>query len=96
LGTIFLAAWMVAVIVLALSNENVIGLILGLPRAFAPLFALAWLTALSAIALCVGVVLAWARGHFQIALRVYYTLLAAAALALTAWFAGHGMLTIWL
>ncbi len=93
LSAIFFAAWLVAVVALALSNENVIGLVLGLPRGLAPLFALTWLASLSAIALCIGVALAWARGTWQAGLRVYYTVLAAAAAALTAWFATHGMLT---
>lgn len=96
LGAIFLAVWVVAVIVLALSNENVIGLILGLPNALSPLFVLPLLTVLGALALTASVVLAWARGYFQVALRVYYTMLAVAALALTAWFVAHGMLTVWL
>lgn len=94
-GAIFLAGWVVAVIALALSNENVIGLAMGMSRSMSFLFVLPPVTLVSALALCAGVVLVWLRGFWDLALRVYYTILAVSALGLTAWFVAHGMLTVW-
>lgn len=90
----FFGVLFILVLYVALSNDNTIGLILGAPRSFTFVFALPLLFVLSAFGLCVAVVAAWLRGSWQIAARVYYTMLAVAALGLTAWFWMNGVLTI--
>ncbi len=91
-SALFFLAWLIALVILALRNENVIGLALGAPNALAPLFALPLLVAVSALALSFGVGAGWARGNWTRAQRVYYSSLAVAALSMTAWFAWHGLL----
>ncbi len=92
----FLAVWLIAVVVITLTNNNIVGLVLGAPNALVPLFVLPILSAVGAVLLCIGVAAAWLRGIWQMSTRVYYTVLAAAAIALTSWFAVNGALTMFL
>lgn len=93
-GSAFLLVWIILVLVQAFSNEHTIVLLLGAPRSHLPLYFIPLLTALSALALCAAVIAAWLRGNYTLALRVYYTMLAGAAVALALWFAASGMLTV--
>lgn len=93
-GAAFFVALFVLVLVIALSNENTIGLVLGTPRNLAFVFVLPLLAALSALGLLVAVVRAWRRASWAIVPRLYYTLLALTACGLTVWLAANGMLTI--
>jgi pimeloyl-ACP methyl ester carboxylesterase len=88
----FLGLWFLLLVVLSVVNSETIGLVLGIPRMFAPLFAVPPLFAICALGLAAAVGLAWIHQSWGIVRRVYYTAVAAAALGLTAWFLANDLL----
>jgi hypothetical protein len=93
---IFFSGVLALVFIAALQNDNVIGLVLGAPRAWSALYWLPFLFSLCAVTFTVAVVLAWRGGNWEMWRRVYFSILAGAALVLVGWFAWNGVLLAFL
>ncbi len=92
LAPAFFVIVFVLVLVMALQNENIVGLLVGAPRVWTSIYILPFVFALGAVAYTLGIVVAWQRGYWSVWLRAYFSLLAFAALALSAWFAWTGLM----
>lgn len=88
----FFLSVLVLLIVAALQNENTIGLALGAPRAWWVIYLIPPSFSLCAILFTLAIVLAWRRGNWIVPQRVYYSMLAVAAMGMVVWFAWHGLL----
>lgn len=82
------------VLVVALQNENVAGLVLGAPRGWAAVYVLPLVLTVCAIGLTLAVMRAWQRGNWGTWRRVYYAALAVVSLGLVVWLGLNGALTI--
>lgn len=91
-GVIFFVIVFALLIASALQNENTMGLLVGAPRAWLLAYMLPLLFTVGALVSAVLIVLAWQRGNWGIARRVYYSILAVAALGLVAWFVWNDLL----
>lgn len=89
--TFFIAVFVLLVLA-ALQNENTIGFIVGAPRAWLAFYILPLLFGVCASVFTFAIVRAWQRKNWGIARRVYYSILAAAAVALAAWFVWSDLL----
>lgn len=96
LASLMAAAFFVIVFVLvlvaSLRNENSIDLLLGAPLAWSPVYWLPLLFTVCALLFTVATAFGWQRRNWENWRRVYFTLLAIAALALVVWFAANGVL----
>jgi hypothetical protein len=91
LSLLFLAG-----LALLIFSSDLSTLLVGVPKAAAPLFVVPPLLLLLAAAMAVVTVILWVKGYWSAWRRVYYTLLALAALALVGVLVQWEMLTVFL
>lgn len=90
----FFAIALFAVLIFAtLNNAATVALMLGTPRPAALLYLLPLAVLALTILLVIAMVMVWRRKDWDIWRRVYYTVVALAAVGLTVWFAANDMLT---
>ncbi len=92
LALVFFGAIFVLLIIVALQNENTMGLVVGAPRQWFILYTLPFLYSVCAILFTAAIVLSWLRGNWGILQRVYFSVLAVTALGLVAWFVWNQVL----
>lgn len=88
----FFSTLFVLLIVVALRNENTITMVVGAPREWLLLYLMPLIYAVCALVIAVAVALAWRRSNWGIWRRVYFSVLAVAAVGLVVWFAWNGVL----
>lgn len=100
LSSVIAVAFFLIVFVLligvVLKNENKIALVLGAPREWFGVYLLPLLFAACAMGLAITVARAWGRREWGTGQRVYYAMLALAAVALVVWFGANGLLVAFL
>ncbi len=94
LSLLFLLGIVALIVVEGFVNENEILLLLGVPRVWKPLFALPWLAAALATGIVVFALLSWRGRYWSIWKRLYYSLLALAAVSLVVVFFNWGVLEV--
>lgn len=92
IASFFLLVVFLLVIIVALQNQETIGLVVGAPRAWLAVYMMPIAFTVAALGFIAAVVLAWLRRDWGIARRIYYTVLAVAAVMLVAWFGTNGLL----
>jgi hypothetical protein len=80
------------VIIVALQNADPIGLVVGAPGAWFVVYLMPLVYAVAALGFTAAIVLAWTRGNWGMARRIYFSGLAVAALALVVWFGVNDLL----
>jgi hypothetical protein len=92
LAPAFFVIVFVLVLVVTLQNENIVGLLVGAPRAWMSVYVLPFAFTVGALLYTLGVIVAWQRGFWGTLRRAYFSALALAVLGIAAWFAWHELL----
>ncbi|HEY84961.1 MAG TPA: alpha/beta fold hydrolase [Chloroflexi bacterium] len=92
LSSLFLLGIVALIIVEGFINENEIQLLLGVPRVWGPLFALPLLVAGLSAGVVIFALLSWKGRYWSIWKRLYYSLLALAAISLVIVFFNWGVI----
>lgn len=86
----------VLIIIVALRDADTMGLVVGAPRSWFVVYLMPLLFTIAAIGFIAAIALAWRRKNWGIPRRIYYTVLAIAALILVAWFGTNGLILAFL